>query len=92
MTPFTPTAGSRPAFIYPVYGFAADMMFKREDVANFFDWSAATDLVSHPARYGFEQRNLYIGVPQYSSHPLALTAAVERDLRFTLEMQRKDAA
>lgn len=55
----------QPRMIFPVYGFAADARYRREVVASFFDLGAATDMVLHPTREGFEQRELYIGHPKY---------------------------
>lgn len=79
------------AMLWPVYGFRklypdADLT-QQETVAIFFDYGDAVSFVNA------SERNLYIGEPRYDHLAReALTAAVERDLRFTMEMQAKRRA
>jgi hypothetical protein len=71
----------------------------RETIAWCLDYDAAVDLVQQTT-----DRELYIGEPVYDTPEKRarmserlnakywLTNTVERDLRFTMELQRKDAA
>jgi hypothetical protein len=51
--------------LWPVYGFVRDNHGIRENLAVFFDRSAAEEFAMHPERYGFERRNVYMAAPRY---------------------------
>jgi hypothetical protein len=54
-----------PRMIWPVYGFVAGQHFKRETVAEFFDWGDAASFAMRPEMFGGELRELYCAEPRY---------------------------
>jgi hypothetical protein len=54
-----------PSFIWPVYGFVAGAYFKRETVAEFFNWGDAAEFAMRPESFGGELRELFVSEPRY---------------------------